>query len=729
MIAEKRGRGYFFVCLTLAALAAPIALHAQQAPSTSTATGQPTQDDEGVVRVKLPVITVTAEKEPQDAQKSPVSVTAVTRATLDASASRTISDAGDYAPNAFFHEFSARKLSNPRFRGIGAGPSNPGVATYIDGVPQLNTNSSSIELADVEQIEFVRGPQSALYGRNTIGGVITVRSLRPSLSEWTGSLIGPFGNFGTGEVRASASGPLISNVVAAGLSFGYSAREGYTKNDVTGHDLDSRSAVFGKGQLLWTPAANWETRFILTGERARDGDYALNDLGALRKAPFHAARDFEGFTHRDLVAPTVLLRRTGGAVDMTATTGFVWWQTDDETDLDYTPLPLFTRQNGEKDLQFTEEVRFASARDAAVPLSSNVALQWQAGLFVFTQTYDQDAVNAFSPFVLSPFIPIAVTQHSPQAALDDRGVGVYGRGTFVLAHRIEATIGLRADHENKRAMLNTFFTPGIVPPTTIEGDAGFTDVSPQLTVAYHVTPSNGMLYATAARGFKAGGFNAASPAGREAYDEERSWNYEAGAKTMWLDQRVSLTSAVFRIKWDDLQVYLPNPAVPGQFFVSNAGGATSTGAEVELNARLLAGCDFFAGLGYTHARFDSGSVSNGVNVGGHKLASTPGYTADFGGQYSVAVTTKASAYARAEIVFRGAYEYDDANTERQDAYSLTTFRAGARGKLLFAEAWIRNAFDTRYIPIAIAFPGLAPSGFLGEMGAPRTFGVRAGVNF
>ncbi len=93
-----------------------------------------------------------------------------------------------FAPNVYFTEFTARKLSNPRFRGIGASPANPAVATYFDGVPQFNTNSSSIDLIDVGQVEFVRGPQSALFGRNSIGGLINVTSARPSLSGWTGSL-------------------------------------------------------------------------------------------------------------------------------------------------------------------------------------------------------------------------------------------------------------------------------------------------------------------------------------------------------------------------------------------------------------------------------------------------------------------------------------------------------------------------------------------------------------
>src|SRR5438552_12979668 len=304
----------------------------------------------------LPPITVTAQKEPEDPQNLPVSVTAVSHEMLMLDALNAISQAGWYAPNTFFNEFSARKLSNPRFRGVGASPTNPGITSYIDGVPQLNANSSSIELLDVEQIEFVRGPQSALFGRNALGGIINITGSRPSLKTWTGSLIGPFGNFNSGDLRGAASGPLITDRLAVGMAFGYSRRSGFTTNDVTGHDLDSRSAAFGKGQILWKPTARWDVRAMFTGERARDGDYALNDLGALRTNPFHASRNVEGFTHRDILAPTVQAAYAGRTIEVSTTTGILKWKTEDLTDLDYTALPLVTRNNAEEDLQFTEEV-------------------------------------------------------------------------------------------------------------------------------------------------------------------------------------------------------------------------------------------------------------------------------------------------------------------------------------------------------------------------------------
>ena len=97
-------------------------------------------------------------------------------------------------------------------------------------------------------------------------------------------------------------------------------------------------------------------------------------LGSLRANPYHASHNFEGFTHRNLVTPTFLVSRTGKAVDFSSTTGWVWWKTEDATDLDYTPLPLITRDNNEKDLQFTQEFRFASAKNVSVALADNLAL-------------------------------------------------------------------------------------------------------------------------------------------------------------------------------------------------------------------------------------------------------------------------------------------------------------------------------------------------------------------
>jgi iron complex outermembrane receptor protein len=704
---------YLVLLMTGFMTVAPLAAAAQSASP-----GQPP-------RLTLPPVTVTAQKEPADRQDLPVSVTAVPRETLWDAKITAVSEASVYAPNVWFNEFSVRKLSNAFFRGVGSSPNNPGVTTYIDGVPQLNANSSNIEFSGVGQVEFVRGAQSMLFGRNTLGGVINIASERPSLSGWTGAVVAPFGNYSTREVRGSISGPL-NDRVSVGVSAGRTDRDGFTVNALTGNDIDSRGATFAKGQLLWVPDRAFETRVIVSGERARDGDYALSDLAGLRTSPFETARDFEGRQNRDLFNTTVATRYEGARLSLSTTTGFVNWQTEDSTDLDYSPFPAARRTNDEEDFQFTQEVRLASAAAAPVRLSSSAALKWQAGVFFFTQNYDQTAVNRLAPFVLSTQIPIAVEQTSPQAELDDRGVGLYGQGTFTFNDRLDVTVGARFDHESKDALLQSFVTPAIFPGNTVDTRADFSNVSPQASAAYHLRPDR-MVYVSGGRGFKAGGFNPASPPGSEGYGEEHTWNVEGGWKSTWAGGRVVANAAVFFIDWEDLQLNLPNPFVPAQFYIANVGGARSRGVEVEVTGRPRAGVDVFGAFGFTRATFKNGTISSGLDVSDNRLPNTPEFTLTLGTQVSRAINDRITAYGRAELTSYGSFFYDDLNRASQDAYGLANFRAGARGGMIFGEFWIKNAFDTHYVPLA--FPYTTQSGFIGEPGRPRTFGVSVGVTF
>ncbi|HEX6163519.1 MAG TPA: TonB-dependent receptor [Vicinamibacterales bacterium] len=674
----------------------------------------------------LPTVIVTAEREASDVKDVPASVTAVTAATINDAGLRSITDAYIFAPNTVFTEFTARKVSNARFRGIGSSPGNPAITTYLDGVPQLNSNSSNIELLDIAQIEFVRGPQSPLYGRNTLGGIVNVTTARPSLAGWTGSAIVPFGNSGLWEARGNVSGP-VNDRLAIGFAAGKQQRDGYTVNATTGNDLDSRDATFAKAQALFVPNANWEARVIYAHERDRDGDYALGDLDAIRLTPFRVARDYEGFTNRDINNVTVNLRGTGQNFAIESTTGLIKWETDDSTDLDYSPLPLATRSNLEDDRQFTQELRIASPENSPLQMGPAM-LKWQAGIEYFSQAYSQDAVNSFSPFVLSPQLGFPVAMHSPEADIDSNGVGIFGRATVSFSDRASVTAGVRFDHESSDAHLNTFFTPAIAQANVVAEEQTFNDVSPQFAVGVRVNDRNN-VYVSAARGYKAGGFNPAALPGSEAYGEEHAWHVEGGVKSTFADGKAALNAAVFVIDWDDLQLNVPNPFVPGQFYIANVGAAKSRGFELDLTARPNPSVDVFAAIGFTNATFGAGTVAAGVPVDDNDLPYTPDYTATFGGQLTRAITSAINGFARAEVVMSGAFSYDEANSEGQDAYSLVNLRAGARARRLFGEVWVRNAFDTRYIPIAIPYPGFAPSGFIGENGRPRTFGITIGTTF
>jgi iron complex outermembrane recepter protein len=710
-----------FAGLSLGLVVTPSQAQAPQAPAPS-----PPQTPSGQKpdRIVLPDVTVVAQKEPAKAQTLPVSVTAITAQMLERAGVSIISDAAVNAPNVVFTEFTARKLSNARFRGVGASPANPSVTTFLDGVPQLNGNTSSVELIDVDQIEFVRGPQSSLFGRNTLGGLVNVSSVRPSLSAWTGRVVAPFGNFASRDVRASASGPLASTV-GLSLALGHGERDGFTTNSVTGRRVDDRKATFGKAQLLWAPSHRWETRLIVSGERSRDGDYALHDLVSLRTNPFTVARDFEGRQDRNVATGTLLVKRVGERFSASSTTGLVRWKTVDTTDLDYSPMPFLTRENTEEATQFTQEFRLASA---PVRLSDNASLTWQAGVFGFTQDYEQDAVNTYAAGLISQFLPFPIREHAPNGTIDDFGLAAFGHTTLTFNNRLDVSLGARADREKKTADLRTYFDPSIAAEATVDAEKKWTNVSPSASLAYRMN-DNHMIYASGSRGFKAGGFNPAAPPGSSIYDEEHTWNAEGGLKTTWANGRVRANAALFYIDWTDLQLNLPIPGAGGRFYIANVGGATSRGVEVEVAARATDGVDVFGSFGYTRARFSDGSMSSGADVSDKAVPFTPDYTGSLGIQFSRNVRQNLLAFGRAELVCRGAFQYDDANTQGQDAYTLMNLRAGVEIRKVSIEGWIRNAFDTRYIPTAFAYPGLAPSGFVGESGAPRTFGVSIGVRF
>lgn len=664
-----------------------------------------------------PVI-ISAPKLRRELLDQPLSATVSDRDFLDSAMVRSVKEAAIHAPNTVLTEFSARKLSNPRFRGIGSSPMNPGVTTYIDGVPQLSANSSSLELLDIEQIDLVRGPLGALYGRNTVGGLINITSHRPSLTGFGGEFQTTFGNYNLLDVRGSITGALIEDQLGFSIAGGHSERDGFTRNLETGHDLDSRSASFGKAQFLWTPSDELEVRFIIAGESADDGDYALGDLGSLRQNPRQVRRDFEGYTSRDVVMPTLQITYHADAFDLTSTTGYVGWETNDLTDLDYLTFPLGIRQNQEKMRTWTQEFRLANPAGEPVSLSDDLKLSWQTGLFLFHSQYQQNASNALNP-PLSPVAARALTQ----AELTDLGIGAYVQGTLTFWDRLDMTAGLRWDYESKDADIRSRSVPALGPAEIQHQRQDFSQITPQASISYRLTPTL-MTYASIASGYKAGGFNAVGPA---AYEEERSWNYEIGLKGRALANKLGFSLAAFYTDWKDLQ--LNQPFGLNQFIIANAGDATSSGLEINLDYKLTRRISLFGSAGWQDTQFLSNATDSGVALSGKQIPFTPDYTSSLGFLIDVPVSARFNVYARADIQTIGSFNYDAQNTAAQDAYTLANFRLGVRDERWFAEAFVNNALGTEYIPLAFNYAGLAPSGFIGESGAPTTFGLRVGIRF
>jgi iron complex outermembrane receptor protein len=186
---------------------------------------------------------------------------------------------------------------------------------------------------------------------------------------------------------------------------------------------------------------------------------------------------------------------------------------------------------------------------------------------------------------------------------------------------------------------------------------------------------------------------------------------------------------VFYIDWKQMQLNVANPNTFGQFYVTNIGNARSEGVEFDINARPHRKVDIFGAAGLTRARFIAGSSSTGASLAGKIIPNTPGLTMSGGSQLSQELFAGLTVYGRSELWLNGGFEYDEANTQRQTSYWLLNYRIGLKHRAAFGEVWVKNAYDKRYIPIAFAYERFAPSGFIGEMGAPRQYGARLGFNF
>jgi iron complex outermembrane receptor protein len=673
----------------------------------------------------IETVVVSARRWTEPLQSVPGAVTVQNADTLQSAGVRDLRDAAPTVPNLTLGDFSVRRLTFPYMRGIGSGRNSPAVTTIIDGVPQLSYATANQELLDVERIEFLRGAQGSLYGRNTLGGAINIvprlptRDPAASFSLATGSE-----NFF--DARASSEGPLGANKAAGSASAGYSRRDGYTHNDITGNRLDRRESFFGRAQMLWPDEGPWTYRLSAGGEVDRDGDYGLGDLATIRAHPHHVAHDYEGSSERDLAQPVFTATRKGDKADFVSTTAFQWWRSHDRTDLDATPADLIRRDNEENQQAYIEELRLMSPENAPVTLGDRLTLRWLLGALAFHSSYSQRAFNDYRPGSVAMLgLPFPFQQHD-DADLADTGLSLFGHTTLTLDERWELGLGIRDDYEHRSADRRSYASIPLMPASGADDSADFNQISPRTSLGYHLT-QNAFVYGEASKGFKAGGFNTLAIPGHTRYGDETSWTYETGLKTDWLSRRVTANLALFHTDWNDLQMDVPTGS-PGVFYLDNTSEAESQGGEFELTIRPVSGLSLFGGLGILSTEFGPGSTTAGLDVSRNDLPFAPRTTWNAGTEYSQTLRGRAIGFVRIEGIGTGRYQYDALNGASQSSFALVNTRVGVANGSWRVDAWVKNLFDKDYVPLAFAYP-LAASGYVGESGAPRTIGISLARSF
>ncbi len=697
-------------------------------PAQDPAAAEEQAPGQGTAGTETQQVLVTAEKWGGDAVKElPRSVTPISAQLLEDAGINSIEEAARFVPNALVTGFTARRLSFPYVRGVGSGQGDPAVGTFVDDVPQLSVSSTNLSLVGLDRIEVLRGPSGALWGRNTIGGAINLISKAPAWQPGA-ELVDTFGNYGAQRYQVRATGPVTDETIAASFSASYELRDGYTSNDFTGNDVDSRDSKFARGQLLWAPDDDNTVRFTLYGESTRDGGFVLSDVAGLRATPYRINQDFEGRTDRDIQAASMVWNHYGDGFEFTSITSAQSWQIDESADFDFSALDFVRRFTDEEEDYAYQEFRLQSADDYDPTDRDATGIRWLVGMSGFYSDEQRAAGNEFRPDAVG-VLPGVV------AAGTDRSVGdfqswalsAFGQVSALLGGGLELSGAIRYDYEDKKAGINRVFDVGgfASPLGSTSQERSFERVLPRASVSFR--PDEDVTsYFTVARGFKAGGFNLTAPGGQESFGNETSWTYELGTKSRWLDDRVQANAAVFFVDWEDMQLSQFDPSAGG--YVSNAGESTSQGVELELTAALSDELTVFGTAGYLDTEFDRFTDQFGQNAAGNSLPFAPDWTFGAGAQYATRLTESCAAFARIDYFHVGRFYYDAGNLGG-DRYDLTNLRIGVDHDRWRIDLFLQNAFDEDYIPIAFqANPG-DPTQFVGQNGAPRTFGLSLRLTF
>ena len=355
-------------------------------------------------------------------------------------------------------------------------------------------------------------------------------------------------------------------------------------------------------------------------------------------------------------------------------------------------------------------------------------IDWLVGVYFYTDDHAKEGENRE---VLTYLGPPFATQSTLRSNNETNSYGVFGQVGYDLTDQWNVTVSGRYTFDKKdfrvfhsaAGGLGDVFVDPAEDPVEASASADWSKVTGAASLSYAVSDSV-KLYTLASRGYKAGGFNGEPStvvAAVTPYDEETAMNYEIGAKTEWLDNRLRINTDVFYMDYTDLQVanFLPS----GAPFIQNAGGTKVRGVELE-TAFVI---NDYLTLMASYARFDGeleGEVG-GVSVEGNRPDNSPQWTASFAAHLDIPLPNGSSLGLRAD--YHGRSEVFDGPFEEAEIIRPGVDIVGARiewtsaSQLWNAALWGKNLTDEEEVlsrgPIVLT--SQSPTGY----GAPRTYGL------
>lgn len=657
-------------------------------------------------------------------------------------------------PNFHAPEYGSRMTSSIYVRGLGARIDQPVLGLNVDNVPVLNKDAYDFDLMDVERIEVLRGPQSTLYGRNTMGGVMNIRTRSPLESEEV--RIGlEYASGNTFKARASSGFRLLPGLGVAVAGY-YSASDGFFRNEFDGSRCDWERSGGGRMKLQGR-IGRLEIENALTFGTVDQGGYpyASVETGTI------CYNDPCGY-ERTSVIDGLTLRCAAEAFTLESVTSYQFLDDRMTLDQDFLPASYFTLIQDRREHALTQEIVLRS--------NAGGRYGWLVGAFGFWKrskmsapvTLKEDGIRelivenveahtGYSPVFYEAEFPLESDFEIPTW-----GAALYHESTLELG-RWRLTAGLRIEHEQSRLDYRSatrypcrIVANEIAPFETVgKLKKEFTELLPKFSVLCHLGPHRlTTLYASASKGFKAGGFNtqmfsdvlqnalmekmgAAFGVDYDvdrvvAYDPEESWNYEVGGHLHLARGDVQIDWALFWIDCRNQQITVfPEGQTTGRM-MTNAGRTSSRGGELSLTARPWPRLTLQAAYGYTRATFRRFRSGND-DFRGKRVPYAPEQTLSALLRYEVRTGLRWLERIVPGVDLQGAGPiwWNEENTLRQSFYLLTGLSVRLEHRRYALDLWCRNLADTRYE--SFYFKSV-DHGFV-QRGRPRTFGATLQLNF
>ncbi|MFW5425740.1 MAG: TonB-dependent receptor [Methylophagaceae bacterium] len=695
-------------------------------------------DTTGADSLSLGEMVVTTRKREETLQEVPIAITAFSAELIEDADLQSIEDIALMTPGFTFTQLFGN-VGNPVIRGASTTIGEPNVGFFLDGVYQDARGAMEAMFGDeLERIEVAKGPQSALYGRNTFAGAINYITKQPG-NESEGRFEVTLGNEGRKDVRFSHSGAITEDTLFYRVGAMHSGFDGFYKNEIDGSSLDDKQSNIYSLSLVALPTDNLEMVFRVGVENTNDGDNAVqfadnNANGPLPGVGFPGFQLFTGdlpsFTNgfavtpghneRDSISTSFRLDWDLDTVTFTSITGYNDLEIDLATDSDYTAASTqFSFAETDQD-EFSQEFRLTSV---------DQPIRWMAGIYFYD--LDRETTNS----------TVAATTVTSVSTEGTRNWAAFGSLGFDLTDQLALTLSGRYSYERKDSELE-------LAGVGFDESATFNNFTPKIALDYQVT-DNAMIYASVAKAVKAGGFNTAVPAGgadvpkpsERAYDEEKSLNYEIGVKSSWFDNRLTTNVALFYIDWED-QIVRSLGGVGGTAILNtNAGESSSKGVEFEIAAKPAKNWDIMAGLSYTDAQYDKYSFdalpnfTMDANLDGNRIQFVSEWTANASVQYVKPLAVADFDWqSRVDVMYQSdqtVQAMDDIGTLPNR--TLVNFRSGLSNDKYKVTFWVKNLFDEDAATGAVVIPNpaLPFPHFQGLVQGPveRTYGVTASVKF